>query len=102
MEAIVILLIGLLVPLLTVWQAKRHEERGRVRLRELWSRSDCRMGMYETLPMSGDPEMRYIDRVGYILGDTSCQFNARSPHMRCAVNPEGPCQGCRHYEAVPD
>lgn len=102
MEAIVILLIGILVPLLTFWQSKRHEQRGRDRLREILARSDYRMGFHDPLTMTGDPELRYIDRVGYILGDTSCQFNARSPHMRCAVNPEGPCEGCRHYEAVPD
>jgi hypothetical protein len=102
MEPLVIVLIGLLSLPLTQWLAKRHEQRGRDRLRELLARSDYRMGMYETLPLAADPEMRYIERVGYILGDTSCQFNARSPHMRCAVNPEGPCEGCRHYEAVPD
>ncbi|MFQ3613431.1 MAG: DUF6464 family protein [Cyanobacteriota bacterium] len=34
---------------------------------------------------------------GGILGDPSCQFNARSPLLRCAVNPLGPCQGCPHY-----
>jgi hypothetical protein len=33
------------------------------------------------------------------LGDTSCQFNAHSPFIRCAVNPSGPCQGCSFYEA---
>ncbi|MEN9203958.1 MAG: DUF6464 family protein [Thermostichus sp. DG_1_6_bins_120] len=32
------------------------------------------------------------------LGDPSCRFNARSPLLRCAVNPLGPCQGCVHYE----
>lgn len=32
------------------------------------------------------------------IGDTSCQFNARSPVIRCAVNPDGPCEGCQHYE----
>jgi hypothetical protein len=34
----------------------------------------------------------------WILGDASCRFNARSEIMRCAVNPEGPCQSCRYYE----
>lgn len=37
---------------------------------------------------------------GGILGDPSCQFNARSPLLRCAVNPLGPCQGCPHYRPV--
>ncbi|WP_202895402.1 DUF6464 family protein [Iningainema tapete] len=32
------------------------------------------------------------------IGDTSCQYNARSPYIRCAINPCGPCEGCIHYE----
>jgi len=34
-----------------------------------------------------------------LIGDLSCRFNAYSPHLRCAVNPTGPCEGCRQYEA---
>lgn len=33
-----------------------------------------------------------------VIGDASCRFNARSELIRCAINPEGPCQGCRSYE----
>ncbi|MEB3280598.1 MAG: DUF6464 family protein [Lyngbya sp.] len=57
-----------------------------------WRRSD--------LP----PDAQYIEGVGYLIGDLSCQFNARSSYIRCAVNPSGPCEGCRFYQAksVPD
>ena len=41
----------------------------------------------------------YLQGVGYLIGDISCKFNARSGYVRCAVNPSGPCQNCRHYEA---
>lgn len=42
-------------------------------------------------------ERTFID--GYwVIGDISCRFNARSEIIRCAVNPEGPCAGCRYYE----
>ena len=34
----------------------------------------------------------------YFIGDTSCINNARSPYIRCAINPDGPCDACRHYE----
>jgi hypothetical protein len=34
----------------------------------------------------------------WVLGEASCLFNARSELIRCAVNPEGPCVGCRYYE----
>jgi hypothetical protein len=32
------------------------------------------------------------------LGDASCKWNARSPFLRCAINPNGECQGCKDYE----
>ena len=34
------------------------------------------------------------------LGDWSCVYNARSPLLRCTVNPGGSCSGCVHYKAV--
>lgn len=34
----------------------------------------------------------------WVIGDASCRFNARSEIIRCAVNPEGLCNGCRFYE----
>jgi Family of unknown function (DUF6464) len=45
-----------------------------------------------------DPEEQYVQGVGYVIGDISCNYNARSPYMRCAVNPGGLCQDCRYYE----
>lgn len=44
------------------------------------------------------PDQNYIEGLGYIVGDITCRFNARSSYIRCAVNPSGPCQDCRHYE----
>lgn len=34
----------------------------------------------------------------WVIGDANCCFNARSELIRCAVNPEGPCEHCRFYE----
>ncbi|HIK56114.1 MAG TPA: hypothetical protein IGS37_13245 [Synechococcales cyanobacterium M55_K2018_004] len=34
----------------------------------------------------------------WVLGDATCLYNAHSELVRCAVNPDGPCQSCRHYE----
>jgi hypothetical protein len=34
----------------------------------------------------------------WVLGDANCRFNAQSELIRCAVNPEGPCASCHHYE----
>ena len=33
----------------------------------------------------------------WVMGDITCEYNAHSELMRCAVNPEGPCDGCAHY-----
>lgn len=34
------------------------------------------------------------------IGDTTCQYNAGSRMIRCAVNPCGPCEGCKDYEKI--
>jgi hypothetical protein len=34
----------------------------------------------------------------WVLGDANCRFNAHSELLRCAVNPQGPCDRCRFYE----
>jgi hypothetical protein len=38
----------------------------------------------------------------WVIGDITCQYNARSELLRCAVNPEGPCEGCQYYEPIND
>lgn len=43
-------------------------------------------------------EHHYIEGVGLLIGDVSCYYNARSAYIRCAVNPEGPCENCPHYQ----
>ena len=35
----------------------------------------------------------------WIIGDETCRYNAGSEMIRCAVNPNGPCQGCRYWES---
>ena len=37
---------------------------------------------------------------GWVIGDPSCAYNARTPLLRCAVLPEGPCERCAHYNRV--
>ncbi|MBD2486564.1 DUF6464 family protein [Aulosira sp. FACHB-615] len=36
----------------------------------------------------------------WVVGDATCVYNAHSEIVRCAVNPQGPCQDCRYYEQV--
>lgn len=49
--------------------------------------------------MAQCPAERSLVEGRWVLGDATCRFNARSELVRCAVNPSGPCQGCRFYEA---
>jgi hypothetical protein len=36
----------------------------------------------------------------WVIGDVRCRFNAKSEILRCAVNPEGPCEGCCFFESI--
>ena len=47
-----------------------------------------------------DRDLNYVEGIGYIVGDLTCEMNARSPHLRCALNPCGPCHGCVFYEEI--
>jgi hypothetical protein len=33
----------------------------------------------------------------WVIGNPGCYFNARSPFLRCAVLPDGPCTSCSHF-----
>lgn len=35
----------------------------------------------------------------WVIGDATCRYNAHSEIVRCAINPEGPCQDCPYYES---
>jgi hypothetical protein len=100
LEAVVILgiiLISLFA--LSLWLTYREEQRARNRvIAAVESTSNRRF--YKRI--ARDPEEQYIEGVGYIIGDISCQYNARSPYIRCAVNPGGLCQDCLHYSERED
>ncbi|MEL6159387.1 MAG: DUF6464 family protein [Cyanobacteria bacterium J06623_5] len=49
---------------------------------------------------SAVPEERSLLNGSWVIGDISCLYNARSELIRCAPNPEGPCQGCNHYQCL--
>lgn len=34
------------------------------------------------------------------IGNIRCKFNARSPCLRCSVNPCGPCDVCKDFEPI--
>ena len=38
----------------------------------------------------------------WVIGDSTCEYNARSPLLRCAPNPMGPCAGCTSFRPRSD
>lgn len=46
------------------------------------------------------PQERSLMNGRWVLGDVNCRFNAHSELVRCAVNPQGPCNQCRFYESL--
>jgi Family of unknown function (DUF6464) len=41
------------------------------------------------------PEEQSLIDGEWVIGDATCIYNARSILLRCAVNPIGPCEGCK-------
>jgi hypothetical protein len=46
------------------------------------------------------PDEKSLIEGRWVIGDAKCRYNARSELMRCAINPNGPCEGCRYFEGV--
>lgn len=103
LKTIVLITIGLLPSLWSLWVIRKSQQRTRTRNRQI---ADNYSQIQQYIrPIEGDCGERstrgdryYLEGVGYLVGDISCKFNARSGYVRCAVNPSGPCQDCRHYE----
>lgn len=62
-----------------------------------------RNGRYElsSIALQVRPQRQPVDarwwNGRWVIGDPTCRFNARSPLLRCAVLPEGPCERCAHF-----
>ncbi|MEH2184036.1 DUF6464 family protein [Nostoc sp.] len=95
LKALLVIAIGFLPSLFSLWMI-RKTQRSRLRMRQAARNFPVVQGRQNLRPVEGD--RYYLEGVGYLIGDISCKFNARSGYMRCAVNPQGPCNGCRHYE----
>ncbi len=66
-------------------------------------RYQLRQGCYElaTIALMVKRQVQPLDAQWWngrwVIGDPRCAFNARSPLLRCAVLPEGPCATCNHF-----
>lgn len=93
-EILLIFVIGLTPGLISLWFMRQAEAQTRERLRTARLASNYRRFLIQF----HSPEGEYIENYGYVIGDISCRFNARSAYIRCAVNPSGPCKDCSYYE----
>ncbi len=94
---IVLLIFGLsLLPaLVSVWMIWRSQKRMKAEFSRAMEGA-AQQGLRAHIQRNRD--LNYVEGIGYVIGDFSCQMNARSPYLRCAVNPNGPCQACQFYE----
>jgi len=86
LDVVIVLLLGIMPPILSLWMLHRFQANQRP------------LSVSSRLKALPPADTTHIEGFGYVIGMVSCKYNARSPHLRCAINPSGPCQDCRHYE----
>ena len=92
---ILLILTALLPALVSFILVRRAKRQFSERMRRIRSLNNYRRRLeQEFFPLSFDP----LERCGDYIGDVSCRNNAKSPYLRCAINPSGPCEGCSSYE----
>ncbi|MFM7887076.1 MAG: DUF6464 family protein [Pseudanabaena sp.] len=96
LDIVIILLLGIAPPILSLWMLHRAQFSYTQTNRHINTPSIPPAPILKALPPA---DMICIEGYGYVIGKVSCKYNARSPYIRCAVNPSGPCQDCRYYES---
>lgn len=94
LTAILIFLIGLTPWLLSLWVMRNSTAQTRARIAA--ARRTVANRPWPTQLETGD--RTYVEGLGYPIGDITCEYNARSNYLRCAINPDGPCKDCMHYK----
>jgi hypothetical protein len=96
LKTLLVIAIGFLPSLFSLWMIRKTRLRTRLRMRQAaMNLSGVRVRPIRIV----EGDRYYLEGVVYLIGDISCKFNAQSGYIRCAVNPSGPCQGCRYYES---
>lgn len=108
LKTLLVIAIGFLPSLFSLWLMRKNRARTRTLLRraavtrfprQVRSRNHTyALDNHVQLRCTEGGDRYYLEGVGYLIGDISCEYNARSGYLRCAVNPSGPCNGCRFYE----
>lgn len=94
LDILIILMLGIMPPVLSLWMLHRSQSYQRL------INTAIALPIAPKLKALPPADMVCIEGFGYVIGKVSCKYNARSPHIRCAVNPDGPCQDCRYYESL--
>lgn len=97
MIIVLIFIVGLTPALVSAYLSIQAERAERL-AKGYQSVDDTSLLSSVTRLLEGDGELHYVDGMGYMIGDITCDLNARSPYLRCAINPMGPCDGCSAYE----
>lgn len=102
-ELALILLLSILPSLVYLLIFRKAKERWQMRLRRAqldhtYRRERLHGDLYSHSRNSYPISDRRRPITKYFIGDTSCVNNAQSPYIRCAINPEGPCDECSHFE----
>ncbi|MBW4449043.1 MAG: hypothetical protein KME38_19830 [Spirirestis rafaelensis WJT71-NPBG6] len=97
LKTLLVIAVGFLPSLFSLWMIRKSHMRRETQMRQAGMSFPRRqLGQNSRLNLS---DRYYLEGVGYLIGDISCRYNAKSGYVRCAVNPSGPCEGCRYYEA---
>jgi hypothetical protein len=97
LKIIGLIFISLLPAIWSLWVMRKNKQQSNARYRNINPNYYHYPIRERITPVESD--RYYLEGVGYLIGDISCKFNARSGYVRCAVNPSGPCGNCRHYES---
>ncbi|MBE9136333.1 hypothetical protein IQ254_03795 [Nodosilinea sp. LEGE 07088] len=90
---LLIFVVGLTPAIISAWlsvRADQDEKHGEASAPTAFGQSMLKL-------MDGNTDMHFVEGLGYMMGDITCDLNARSPYLRCAINPMGPCDGCSAY-----
>jgi Family of unknown function (DUF6464) len=94
LHILIVIVVVIIIFLICSWLSYYQRFRARSR-RQATTESSFDRRFYKRI--TKDPEEQYVEGIGIVIGDLSCTYNARSPYIRCAINPDGLCQDCRHY-----
>jgi hypothetical protein len=98
LDIAIILFLGIAPPILSLWMLHRAQANYQQTNRP--TNQQFSISQAPRLKALPPADLTCIEGYGYVIGKVSCKYNARSPYIRCAVNPSGSCADCRHYESL--